>query len=134
MNEDKPKKQNPLGTQPLRELIPHYAIPATIALVVNALYNIVDQIFIGQSVGYLGNTATNIINPLMIIMLGVATLWGDGCASYTSLQQGKGHQENVSGGKTRTGSGFIIWHIQNNVGCCQISKNRLLYLGKQFTA
>ncbi|MCD8125503.1 MAG: MATE family efflux transporter [Lachnospiraceae bacterium] len=102
MNEDKPKKQNPLGTQPLRELIPHYAIPATIALVVNALYNIVDQIFIGQSVGYLGNTATNIINPLMIIMLGAATLWGDGCASYTSLQQGKGHQENASIGVCNT--------------------------------
>ncbi|MCD8188609.1 MAG: MATE family efflux transporter [Clostridiales bacterium] len=94
--------QNPLGTEPLSKLIPHYAIPATVALVVNALYNIVDQIFIGQTVGYLGNTATNIINPLMIIMLGIATLWGDGCAAYTSLQQGKGHQENASTGVCNT--------------------------------
>ncbi|MCD8028663.1 MAG: polysaccharide biosynthesis C-terminal domain-containing protein [Erysipelotrichaceae bacterium] len=93
---------NPLGTRPLKWLIPHYAIPATVALVVNALYNIVDQIFIGQSVGYLGNAATNIINPLMIIMLVVASLWGDGCASYTSLQQGKGNRENASTGVCNT--------------------------------
>ncbi|MCD8015759.1 MAG: MATE family efflux transporter [Lachnospiraceae bacterium] len=102
MNENETFRQNPLGTEPLEKLIPHYAIPATIALVVNALYNIVDQIFIGQSVGYLGNTATNIINPLMIIMLGIATLWGDGCASYTSLQQGKGNQENACIGVCNT--------------------------------
>ncbi|MCD8074614.1 MAG: MATE family efflux transporter [Lachnospiraceae bacterium] len=102
MNENEMVKQNPLGTEPIGKLISHYAIPATIALVVNALYNIVDQIFIGQSVGYLGNTATNIINPLMIIMLGIATLWGDGCASYTSLQQGKGNQENACTGVCNT--------------------------------
>ncbi|MCD8158501.1 MAG: polysaccharide biosynthesis C-terminal domain-containing protein [Clostridiales bacterium] len=94
--------QNPLGTEPLKKLIPKYAVPATVALVVNALYNIVDQIFIGQSVGYLGNAATNIVNPLMVIMLAVATLWGDGCASYTSLQQGKGNRENASTGVCNT--------------------------------
>ncbi|MCD8161079.1 MAG: MATE family efflux transporter [Clostridiales bacterium] len=102
MSEQTAAVQNPLGTEPLSKLIPHYAIPATVALVVNALYNIVDQIFIGQTVGYLGNTATNIINPLMIIMLGIATLWGDGCAAYTSLQQGKGNQENASTGVCNT--------------------------------
>ncbi|MCD8097745.1 MAG: hypothetical protein LUE31_06895 [Lachnospiraceae bacterium] len=102
MSENTAATQNPLGIEPLRKLIPHYAVPATIALVVNALYNIVDQIFIGQSVGYLGNAATNIINPLMIIILGIATLWGDGCASYTSLQQGKGHPENASTGVCNT--------------------------------
>ncbi|MCD8096734.1 MAG: hypothetical protein LUE31_01590 [Lachnospiraceae bacterium] len=102
MSENETVIQNPLGTRPLSWLIPHYAIPATVALVVNALYNIVDQIFIGQSVGYLGNAATNVINPLMVIMLAVATLWGDGCASYTSLQQGKGHRENASVGVCNT--------------------------------
>ncbi|MCD8357507.1 MAG: hypothetical protein LUE11_13225 [Clostridia bacterium] len=102
MSENEAVIQNPLGTKPLSWLIPHYAIPATVALVVNALYNIVDQIFIGQSVGYLGNAATNVINPLMVIMLAVATLWGDGCASYTSLQQGKGNRENASIGVCNT--------------------------------
>lgn len=102
MSEKEVAIENPLGSKPLRWLIPHYAIPATIALVVNALYNIVDQIFIGQSVGYLGNAATNVINPLMVIMLAVATLWGDGCASYTSLQQGKGNRENASIGVCNT--------------------------------
>ncbi|MCD8107007.1 MAG: MATE family efflux transporter [Oscillospiraceae bacterium] len=90
--------QNPLGTDPIRKLIPHYAVPATIALVVNALYNIVDQIFIGQTVGYLGNAATNIVNPLMVIMLAVAILWGDGCSSYASLQLGRGNRESASRG------------------------------------
>ncbi|MCD8152602.1 MAG: polysaccharide biosynthesis C-terminal domain-containing protein [Clostridiales bacterium] len=102
MSEKETVIQNPLGTKPLRWLIPHYAVPATVALVVNALYNIVDQIFIGQSVGYLGNAATNIINPIMVTMLAIATLWGDGCASYTSLQQGKGNRENASIGVCNT--------------------------------
>ncbi|MCD8110807.1 MAG: MATE family efflux transporter [Clostridiales bacterium] len=105
MNEKETVIQNPLGTKPLSWLIPHYTIPATVALVVNALYNIVDQIFIGQSVGYLGNAATNIINPIMVAMLAIAVLWGDGCASYTSLQQGKGNREIASTGVCNT---FVI--------------------------
>ncbi|MCD8048380.1 MAG: MATE family efflux transporter [Clostridia bacterium] len=101
--------QNPLGVKPLGWLIPHYAIPATVALVVNALYNIVDQIFIGQSVGYLGNAATNVINPLMVGMIAVATLWGDGCASYASLQQGKGNRESASIGVCNTfAASFVL--------------------------
>ncbi|MCD8066655.1 MAG: MATE family efflux transporter [Oscillospiraceae bacterium] len=109
MSENAAITQNPLGTEPIRKLIPQYALPATIALVVNALYNIVDQIFIGQSVGYLGNAATNVINPLMTIMLAAATLWGDGCASYVSLQLGKGNRENASEGVCNTlASSFIL--------------------------
>ncbi|MCD8307461.1 MAG: MATE family efflux transporter [Clostridia bacterium] len=100
--------QNPLGVKPLRWLIPHYALPATIALVVNALYNIVDQIFIGQSVGYLGNAATNVINPLVVIMLAVATMWGDGCASYISIQQGEDNNENASRGMCNTFVSAVI--------------------------
>ncbi len=102
MSENVVVSQNPLGTEPLRKLLPQYALPATVALVVNALYNIVDQIFIGQSVGYLGNAATNVLNPLMVMMLAVATLWGDGCASYASLQQGQGNRENASTGVCNT--------------------------------
>ncbi|MCD8042226.1 MAG: MATE family efflux transporter [Tannerellaceae bacterium] len=102
MSENEAVTQSPLGTDSLGKLMSHYAIPATVALVVNALYNIVDQIFIGQSVGYLGNAATNIINPIMVTMLAIAMLWGDGCASYTSLQQGKGNRENASIGACNT--------------------------------
>jgi len=109
MNENESIVQNPLGIKPLKWLLPRYTLPATIALVVNALYNIVDQIFIGQSVGYMGNAATNVIYPLMVVMLAVATLWGDGCAAYTSLQQGKGNHKNASIGVCNTFvTSFII--------------------------
>ncbi len=90
------RKENPLGVEPIGRLALKFALPATIALVVNALYNIVDQIFIGQSVGYLGNAATNVIYPLTVIMLAIASLWGDGCAAHTSLQLGKGDKEKAS--------------------------------------
>ena len=62
------EKQNPLGIEKIGTLLRKMAIPAIIANVVNALYNIVDQIFIGQGVGYLGNAATNIAFPITTII------------------------------------------------------------------
>ena len=61
--------ENPLGTAPVGSLIAKFAIPAIISMLVSALYNIVDQIFIGQGVGMLGNAATNIAFPVTIILL-----------------------------------------------------------------
>lgn len=98
MSEQETVVQNPLGTEPIGRLVVKFAVPATVSLVVNALYNIVDQIFIGNSVGYLGNAATNVIYPLTVIMLAVASLLGDGCAAFTSLQLGKGDRKNASVG------------------------------------
>ena len=69
-----------------------------IALVVNALYNIVDQIFIGWGVGYLGNGATNIVFPITIVALAFAVLVGDGGAAYLSLKLGEGDSESVKKG------------------------------------
>ncbi len=77
---------NPLGTEPIRKLLCQFAIPSCVSLVVNALYNIVDQIFIGNGVGYLGNADTSIIMPVMMIGLGVSRLFGDGCAAYYSQE------------------------------------------------
>ena len=65
------EKQNPLGYEKISKLIRKMAIPAIIANVVNALYNIVDQIFIGQGVGYLGNAATNIAFPITTICMAI---------------------------------------------------------------
>ena len=61
------QEQNPLGTAPVGGLIGKFAIPAIISMLVSSLYNIVDQIFIGQGVGLLGNAATNIAFPVSII-------------------------------------------------------------------
>ena len=56
--------QNPLGTDKIGRLMLRFAIPSIISIVVNSLYNMVDQVFIGQGVGYLGNAATNIIRRI----------------------------------------------------------------------
>lgn len=79
---------NKLGTAPIPKLLGTFAVPSIISLLVNALYNIVDQIFIGQGVGYLGNAATNVIFPMTVIVLAFALLIGDGTASLFSLKLG----------------------------------------------
>ena len=63
-------------------------------MLVSALYNIVDQIFIGQSVGYLGNAATNVVYPFTVTALALALLVGDGSAAKLSLSLGSGDKEN----------------------------------------
>ena len=71
---------NPLGHERVGKLLARYAIPSIISLIINSLYNMVDQIFIGQGVGFLGNGATNIIAPIATIAISVAALFGDGLA------------------------------------------------------
>ena len=85
--------QNPLGTAPIGGLIAKFAIPAVISMLVSALYNIVDQIFIGQGVGMLGNAATNIAFPVTIISTATALLLGIGSASNYNLEMGAGREE-----------------------------------------
>lgn len=82
-----------LASESIWKLLGRYAIPCVISLLVNSLYNMVDQIFIGQGVGYLGNGATNIIYPLTVIVLSVALMLGDGGASFLSLRLGEGKKQ-----------------------------------------
>lgn len=87
---------NPLGTDRIGKLLRGFAVPGIISMVINSLYNMVDQIFIGQGVGMLGNGATNIIAPISTFAIAVAALFGDGLATYFSLQLGKGEPEKAS--------------------------------------
>nr|WP_296156132.1 MATE family efflux transporter [uncultured Blautia sp.] len=87
---------NPLGSAPVGNLIAKFAIPAIISMLVNALYNIVDQIFIGQGVGMLGNAATNIAFPVTTISTAAALLLGIGSASNYNLETGAGNEEKAS--------------------------------------
>lgn len=87
------KKQNPLGYKVIGKLLKSLAIPAIIANLVSALYNIVDQIFIGQGIGYLGNAATNIAFPITTICLAIGLTLGIGGASNFNLELGKGYPE-----------------------------------------
>lgn len=80
---------NPLGYEPVRKLLGRFALPAVISMLVNALYNIVDQIFIGQGVGYLGNAATTVAFPIVTIVLAVATLLGAGGSAYAAIRLGE---------------------------------------------
>lgn len=87
--------ENPLGYKKISKLLRDFAVPSVIAMVVSSLYNIVDQIFIGQGVGYLGNAATNVAYPLTTICLAIALLIGIGSASRFSLYLGAGEREKA---------------------------------------
>lgn len=89
------KKENPLGTAPVSKLMLKFAIPSIVAMLVGALYNIVDQLFIGQKVGTLGNAATNIAFPLSTSCIALALLFGIGGASCFNLALGRGEKEKA---------------------------------------
>lgn len=78
-----------LGTEPIGKLLAKFSIPCVLSMLVSALYNIVDQIFIGQGVGYLGNAATNVVYPFTVIALALSLMIGDGAAALLSLSLGR---------------------------------------------
>ncbi len=86
------------ATEPIGRLIAKFAIPCVISLLVNSLYNIVDQIFIGWGVGYLGNGATSVVFPITIIALALSLMIGDGGAAYLSLKLGEGDLKSARKG------------------------------------
>ena len=92
------QKLNPLGTEPIGKLLCRFAIPSCISLVVNAIYSMVDQIFIGQGVGFLANAATNIILPLMTVQIALGVMLCDGTSAYLSLQLGLGENKKATKG------------------------------------
>lgn len=87
--------QNPLGSAPVKNLLWKFAVPSIIAMLVNALYNIVDQFFIGQKIGELGNAATNVAFPLSTSCVAIALLFGIGAASAFNLTLGRGNREKA---------------------------------------
>ena len=96
MTDEAGKAENPLATERVGKLIAKFAIPAIISMLVSSLYNIVDQIFIGQGVGMLGNAATNIAFPISIICTATALMLGIGGASNYNLESGAGNKEKAS--------------------------------------
>ncbi len=99
------ENKSPFSTEPIGRLIAKFAIPCVISLLVNSLYNIVDQIFIGWGVGYLGNGATNVVFPITIIALALSLMIGDGGAAYLSLKLGEG---NLSSAKKGVGNAVTM--------------------------
>lgn len=99
------QQENILGTGSIGKLIAKFAIPSVVAMLVNALYNIVDQIFIGRGVGYLGNGAANVVLLITLVTLALSLLLGDGSAAFYSLRLGAGQQEEAAKG---AGSAMIL--------------------------
>lgn len=89
------EKNNPLASAPVPKLMAEFAIPSIIGMLVSALYNIIDQFFIGQGVGTDGNAATNIAFPFSTLCIAAALLLGIGGASCFNLTMGKGDSKRA---------------------------------------
>ena len=90
-----PKKENPFGTEKISKLLLVYSLPGIVSMVVNSIYNMVDQIFIGQGVGYLGNAATNVTFPFMQLMLALGAMTAVGTASNSGLCLGRKEEDEA---------------------------------------
>lgn len=88
-------KELNLGKEKINKLLLAFALPCVISMFINSIYNIVDQIFIGKGVGTLGNAATNVIFPLVIIFNAIAGLIGNGAAANLSLKLGANEREDA---------------------------------------
>lgn len=88
--------ENPLGYEKISTLLRKFAVPGIIAMVVNSIYNIVDQIFIGWGVGYLGNAATNVAFPVTVIAVAVFLSLGVGGATRYSIYLGEKRTEDAA--------------------------------------
>ena len=102
------KKEFDLGHDNINKLLMSFAIPCVISMLINSVYNIVDQIFIGKGVGTLGNAATNVIFPLVILANAIAGLIGNGAAANLSLKLGE-KKENEA--KASIGSSITLTFI-----------------------
>jgi MATE efflux family protein len=101
------EEENPLGYRPVKKLLTSMAVPAVVANLVNALYNIVDQVFIGQGVGYLGNAATNIAFPIVTICLAIGLMIGIGSAANFNLELGRKNPDKAKHA-AGTAAGMLI--------------------------
>ncbi len=86
---------NPLASEPVGKLLRQFAVPSIIAMLVGSLYNMVDQLFIGNKIGALGNAATNIQFPLSIFDVAIALLCGIGTSAAFNLAMGRGEKDEA---------------------------------------
>lgn len=102
----KQEQSNFLGTEKIPKLMLKFCIPCVLSLLVSALYNIVDQIFVGNSeMSTLGNAATGVVFPIFIIAQAFAWWIGDGCAAYMNIHQGRSDNENTH---RCVGTGMVV--------------------------
>lgn len=98
------ENRNYLGTEKVGTLLRKFAIPCICSLIISCLYNIVDQIFVGNGVGYLGNAATGVIFLITVIGWGLSLFFGDGAAAALSVSLGRGETKEIH----RSAGGAIL--------------------------
>ena len=105
-----------LGREPIGRLMKKYAVPCVISLLVGALYNIVDQIFIANAtyLGSYGNAANTVVFPLTVIALAIAVMIGDGCCAFVSLSLGKGESDKA---RKSVGNSVVMTIISSLILC-----------------
>ena len=110
------KTTHSLGEARIGALMGKYAVPCVISLLVGALYNIVDQIFIANAayLGSYGNAANTVVFPLTVIALAVAVMIGDGCCAFVSLCLGRGQPESA---KKSVGSSVVMVVVSGAALC-----------------
>ena len=105
-----------LGQESIGRLIRKYAVPCIISLLVGALYNIVDQIFIANAdyLGSYGNAANTVVFPLTVIALAISVMIGDGCCAFVSLKLGMGENDKA---KISVGNSVVITVVSSLILC-----------------
>ena len=96
---------NPLGTKPVNRLLLQFAIPSIVSTLVGSLYNMVDQVFIGQRIGYLGNAATTVAYPLTFLCGALTLLFSNGSAVNFNILNGRGKRDDAM---TFAGNGLAL--------------------------
>ena len=129
-----PERTNPLETEPIRVLIPRYAIPTAMTLMVNCLYNLVDQIFVGQGVGITATAAVNVAFPMVILVNAVSLMLGDGCAANMSLCLGRRHQREADDTAAHTVTLVLSCGIAMGLICGLLAPQIALLFGATDTA
>jgi len=109
--------ENPLGSEPVSSLLRRFAVPSVIAMLVSALYNMVDQLFIGHSIGVLGNAATNVAFPLSMVCTSIGLLCGIGGAANFNLCMGRKDPEHA---KSYVGSAISMLAILGVILCVAV--------------
>lgn len=116
-----------LMEEPVGRLMQKYAVPCIISLLVGALYNIVDQIFIANAtyLGSYGNAANTVVFPLTVVALAIAVMVGDGCCAFVSLSLGKNKPEDA--GKSM-GNSILLTVLLSLVLCAiyLVFSNRII--------
>lgn len=109
--------ENPLGSEPVSTLLRRFAVPSVIAMLVSALYNMVDQLFIGHSIGVLGNAATNVAFPLSMVCTSIGLLCGIGGAANFNLCMGRREPEHA---KSYVGNAISMLAILGVILCVAV--------------